>query len=99
MLNDDHSPLQQLDITDGCPVHIHVGRPRESPQQRAENEHQQANEFPDLSRYFVPLFGVILGLVWLGLLSYPHIFTFITKLCLFLLSIGYFLLAYLNSFA
>ena len=99
VLNSDTSTLQQLDITDGCPVHVHIGRPRESPQQRAENEQQQnANEFLDLSRFFVPLFGVILGIAWVVLLCYPYVFTLITKLFLFFLSIGYVLLTYLTSF-
>ena len=40
----------RVNITDGCPVHIHVGRPRETPQQRVENEQQHASEFLDLSR-------------------------------------------------
>ena len=47
---------------------------RETPQQRAENERRHANEFLDLSRFFVPLFGMILGIVWVGSFCYPSIF-------------------------
>ena len=85
VLNNDTSSLQQLDITDGCPVHVHtsIGRPHESPQQRAENEQRQnANEFLDLSRFFVPLFRVILYIAWVVLLCYSYVFTLITKLFL-----------------
>jgi hypothetical protein len=78
---------------------VHVGRPRETPQQRAENEQQHANKFLDLSRFFVPLFGVILGIAWVGLFCYPSVFTLITKLFLFFLSVGYIFLAYSTSFA
>ena len=49
VLSDESSTLLSLNITDGCPVHVHVGRPRETPQQRAENEQRHANEFLDLS--------------------------------------------------
>ena len=94
VLNDELASLQSLNINDGCPVHVHVGRPRETPQQRAENEQQHANEFLDLSRLFVPLFGVILGIAWVGLFCYPDVFTLVTKLFLFFLSVGYILLAY-----
>ena len=88
VLNDDYATLRSLNITDGCPVHVHVGRPRDTPQQRAENEQRHANEFLDLSRYFVPLFGVIIGIAWVGLFCYPSVFTLITKLFLFFLSVG-----------
>lgn len=99
VLNSDSSTLEQLNIIDGCPVHVHIGRPRATPQQRIENEQQHANEFLDLSRFFVPLFAVILGIAWVALLCYPDIFTFITKLFLLFLSIGFTLLAYLSTFS
>ena len=99
VLNSDSSTLEQLSITDGCPVHVHIGRPRETPQQREENEQQHVNEFLDLSRFFIPLFAVILGIAWVALLCYPDVFTFITKLFLFFLSIGFFLLTYLTTFS
>ena len=98
VLNDESATLLSLNITDGCPIHVHIGRPRETPQQRAENEQRHANEFLDLSRFFVPLFGVILGIAWVGLFCYPSVFTLITKLFLFFLSVGYILLAYSTSF-
>lgn len=76
-------------------MHIHVGRPRPQGQQ----DNQEVNdEFLDLSRLFVPLFGVILGIVWVAMLCYPQVFSLMTKLFLFALSLGYVMLTYVTTF-
>ena len=77
-----------------CTLADHVSHPN---RELSENEQRHAAEFLDLSRYFVPLFGVILGIAWVGVFCYPNIFTLITKLFLFFLSVGYILLAYSTS--
>ena len=72
---------------------VHVGRPRPP-----GTPVQAQPEILDLSRFFVPLFGVILGVVWMCMLAYPYVFTLLTKLFLFLLSIGYVILTYLSTY-
>ena len=97
MLSDDGATLDSLGITDGRAIHVHVGRPRlqgEGPGPGPE----AVSEF-DLSRLFVPLFGIILGLIWASMLMYPAVFNLITKLFLFLLSLGYVLIIYATTFS
>lgn len=94
VITDDSTTLHALNISNGGAMHIHVGRPHPPdtpPQQPA------ASEALDLSRFFVPLFGLILGIVWVCMFLYPNIFTFMTKFFLFLLSLGYVILAYVSN--
>ena len=97
VLNDGSATLDSLGITDGRAVHVHVGRPR--PQGEEPHAGPEAVQELDLSRLFVPLFGVILGLVWVSMLMYPSVFNLITKFFLFLLSLGYVLIAYITTFS
>lgn len=85
-----------LGITDGRAVHIHIGMPR--PPGEVPPVGQDVDQDLDLSRLFVPLFGVILGLVWVCLLMYPYVFNLMTKLFLFLLSLAYVVLSYVTNF-
>ena len=97
VLNDSNATLDSLEITDGRAVHVHVGRPR----LQGEDPHAgpEAVQELDLSRLFVPLFGVILGLVWVSMLMYPNVFNLVTKFFLFLLSLGYVLITYVTTFS
>lgn len=94
MLSEDSTTVRDLDIEEGGAMHVHVGRPRPpgTPAEPAEPE------MLDLSRFFIPLFGVILGITWVVMLSYPHLFTLLTKLFLFVLSLGYVLLTYVSTY-
>ncbi len=94
VLADDLLSLEQLGIGDNGALHVHVGRPRP----RDGTGEQGEEDFLDLSRLFVPLFGVVLGVVWVCLLMYPYVFTFVTKLMLFCLSLGYVYLAYICNY-
>ncbi len=93
VLEDDQLSLEQMGIGDNGVLHVHIGRPR--PQ--GANGGQAEEDVLDLSRLFVPLFGVLLGIVWVALLTYPYVFTFITKLMLFFLFLGYVFLAYVTT--
>ena len=95
VLSDDSTTLAHLDIGNGGAMHVHVGRPRPPGHAPDANAVPDA---PDLSRFFVPLFGVILGVVWMVMLLYPEVFTFLSKLFLFLLSVAYVILTYLTTF-
>lgn len=96
MLGDDNASIQSLGITNGRAVHVHIGRPR--PPEEPPNDAQEPAQELDLSGFFVPLFGVILGIVWVSMLCYPHFFSFMTKCFLFLLSLGYVMLTYVTTF-
>lgn len=94
VLSDDNSTLRGLGIGDGGAMHVLVGRPHPpgTPPEPPEPE------MPDLSRFFVPLFGVILAIVWGVMLLYPEVFTLLSKLFLFLLSLGYVVLTYVSTY-
>lgn len=94
LLSEDSATLQDLGIGDGGAMHVHVGRPRPpgTPPQPPEPE------MPDLSQFFIPLFGIILAVVWGAMLMYPYVFTLLSKLFLFLLSIGYVILTYVSTY-
>ena len=91
-MDDDTQTLEELEIRHNCAVHVHIGRPRPQgvPEERGEEE------VLDLSRLFIPLFGVILGICWVSLLLYPQVFSLMTKGFLFVLSLGYVYLAYVS---
>ena len=97
VLQEDNATLTSLGINDGYSIHVHVGLPR--PPGEVPLREEDADQDLDLSRLFVPLFGVILGLVWVTLLMYPYVFNFITKFFLFLLSLAYVVLSYVTNFS
>ena len=72
-------------------MHVHVGRPRppDAPQAPADGA-----EVLQPSRLLVPLFGVMLGVVWVCMFVYPHVFTFTSTVFLFVLSLGYAVFTY-----
>ena len=76
-------------------LHVHIGRPR--PTGVAEN--QQEVEMLDISKLFIPLFGLILAIVWVMLLLYPYVFSTLTKVFLYVLSLGYVYLTYMSMYA
>lgn len=94
VIEDDNATLSQLSIGSGGAMHVHVGRPRPP----GMPPQPQEPESLDLSSYFVPLFGVILAVVWVVMLLYPYVFTFISKLFLFALSLGYVILSYVSTY-
>ncbi len=98
VLTEDSAPLISLGIADGHAVHVHVGVPRPLGEVPTGEQDVIVDQDLDLSRLFVPLFGVILGLVWVTLLMYPYVFNFLTKLFLFLLSLAYVMLSYVTNF-
>lgn len=95
VLSEDTLTLEQLEIGDQCALHVHIGRPR--PTGVAEN--QQEMEMLDLSKLFIPLFGLILAIVWVLLLIYPYVFSTLTKIFLYILSLGYVYLTYMSVYA
>ena len=93
-LQDVTQTLQQLGIADNTALHVHVGQPQ-VPRPPQEVGPDQVDF--DLSRLFLPLLGLVLGVVWVLLLSFPHVFSTLTKLLLFALSLGYVFLAYSST--
>lgn len=79
---DDTVTLQECGVTNNSALHVHISEPRTRPS-------ETQNEDLDLSRMFVPLLGVILGLCWAALVYKPVLFTFFTKCLLYLLSLGW----------
>ena len=57
-------------------IHVHIGRPQPT---EAHEENQQEIEMLDLSKLFIPLFGLILAIVWVFLLTYPYVFSTLTN--------------------
>ena len=87
MYEDDTITLQQCGVTDNSALHVHVTEPRTSPV-------DAQNEELDLSRMFVPLLGVILGLCWSALIYRPVLFTFFAKCLLYFLSLVWVVITY-----
>ena len=76
----DSITLQECGVTDNSALHVHISEPHTNPA-------DVQNEELDLSRMFVPLLGVILGLCWAALIYRPVLFTFFAKCLLYLLSL------------
>lgn len=95
ILSNDTQTLQELEITNNSALHVHIGTPR--PQGAAENHQEQ--DVLDISGLFVPLFGTILAATWVAMFCFPHIFSLMTKLFLFALSLGYVVLSYVTVVA
>ena len=90
----DETNVGSLGIAEGGAIHIHIGRPRP---QGAPPTNVAPMQQLDLSQYFLPLLGLILGVVWMVMLMYPYVFTFFTKVFLFGLSFGYVVLTYFST--
>ena len=82
--------LQQLGVTNNSATHIHMSQPhtQTAEQEPAANQTDE-NEILDLSNLFVPLFGVILGIVWVCFFMWPNVFSLITKLSLAICSLSW----------
>ena len=92
--------LQQLGVTNNSAIHVHISQPRtQTAEQEPAANQTDENEILDLSNLFVPLFGVILGIVWVCFFMWPNVFSLITKISLFALSLGYVVLTYVTSFS
>ena len=76
-------------------IHFHIGRPQPT---EAHEENRQEIEMLDLSKFFIPLFGLILAIVWVFLLIYPYVFSTLTKIFLYVLSLGYVYLTYISMY-
>lgn len=82
MYENDTVTLRECGVTDNSALHVHISEPRTNPV-------DAQNEELDLSRMFVPLLGVILGLCWAALIYRPVFFTTFAKCLLYLLSLGW----------
>ena len=59
MLSEDTLTLEQLEMGNQGVIHIHIGRSQPT---EAHEENQQEIEMLDLSKLFIPLFGLILAI-------------------------------------
>ena len=84
---DDTITLQECGVTDNSALHVHISEPRTSPTDAQNAE-------LDLSRLFVPLLGVILGLCWITMIYRPVLFTFFAKCLLYFLSLVWVVIAF-----
>lgn len=85
--------LRDLNVTNNTAIHVHITGPQTQTTQ-GDTDQGNTTETLDLSNFFAPLFGVMLGLVWCCFLLWPHVFSLLTKISLFFLSLGYVVLAY-----
>ncbi len=78
--------LLDIGIRNNSSLHVHIGRT-----EGTHNHQQPAPEEPslDLSIFFLPLLGLLLGVVWTSFLLWPYVFSLPTKLMLFVLSVSY----------
>ena len=98
VIEDVSTTLQQLGVTNNSAIHVHISQPRPQAAEQEPANQTDENEILDLSNLFVPLFGVILGIVWVSFFMWPNVFSLLTKLSLFALSLGYVVLTYATSF-
>ena len=95
MLADLTATLEECGLQDHSAVHVHIGQIRQQGNQTGDEAVEQAaGQMLDLSWLFVPLFGLMLSVVWACFLLWPGVFSLLTKLSLFVLSLGYVLLVY-----
>ena len=97
MIEDDDTMLEQLGVVNNSAIHVHISQSRLPAGEQEEADQQEDNEILDLSNLFVPLFGVILGIVWVCFFVWPHVFSLMTKFALFGLSVGYVVLTYVTT--
>ena len=95
VLSEDTLTLEQLEMGNQGAIHVHLGRPQPT---EAHEENRQEIEMLDLSKFFIPLFGLILAIVWVSLLTYPYVFSTLTKIFLYVLSLGYVYLTYISMY-
>lgn len=95
VLSEDTLTLEQLEMGNQGAIHVHVGRPQPT---ETHEENRQEIEMLDLSKLFIPLFGLILAIVWVLLLIYPYVFSTLTKIFLYGLSLGYVYLTYISIY-
>ena len=94
VIEDVSTTLQQLGVTNNSAIHVQISQPRPQAAEQEPANQTDENEILDLSNLFVPLFGVILGIVWVSFFMWPNVFSLLTKLSLFALSLGYVVLTY-----
>ena len=88
VISDMNTTLSENNIRDNSSIHVHIGQQSQTTQDR--NPDQIENEgLLDLSFLFVPLFGLMLGIIWISFMIWPSVFSLLTKVMLFILSLGY----------
>ena len=78
-LRNDNSTLQACNIMDNSVVHCLITQPQQQPAQAAN---QQEDGFFDIGHLMVPLFGVLLGIVWYFRFMYRQFFNVTSTLTL-----------------
>lgn len=97
VLDNDTQTLQDLEIGSNHAIHVHIGRSRPHDTEGTQNfGPQPPGEMLDLSQLFLPLFGLIVAICWVCMFCFPNVFTLLTKILLFILSIVYMFLAYVT---
>lgn len=97
VISDMNTTLSENNIRDNSSIHVHIGQHSQTTQDR--NPDQIENEgLLDLSFLFVPLFGLMLGIIWISFMIWPSVFSLLTKVMLFMLSLGYVYLVFNMQF-
>lgn len=87
LLTNNEESLIELGIQENTSLHVHLSSTR-----RTEETNLQ---YPlDLSGFLVPIVSLMFGICWICLFMLPHMFTFSTKLMLFVLSLGFVFFVY-----
>ena len=95
VLDNDNHTLQELGVGADHAIHIHIGRPRPLGDQQTQNiGPQPPGQMLDLSQLLLPLFGLIIAVCWVCMFCFPHVFTLLTKVLLFVLSLVYVFMTY-----
>lgn len=98
VLDNDNQTLQDLDIGSNHAIHVHIGRPRPPGTEGGQNFGlHPPSDMLDISRWFFPLLGLILSICWVGMFCFPHVFSLLSKVLLFILSLGYVFMAYVST--
>jgi hypothetical protein len=98
VLENDAQTLQELGVGAHHAIHIHIGRPR--PLNGQDNQNigpQPPGQMLDISQLFLPLFGLIIAICWVSMFCFPYVFTLVTKILLFVLSLVYVFLTYIMT--
>jgi hypothetical protein len=94
VLDADAQTLQDLNIGPNHAIHIHIGRPRPRGGEGTPVGPQPPGQMLDLSQLFLPLFGLILAICWVSMFTFPDVFSLLTKVLLFVLSLVYVFMTY-----
>jgi hypothetical protein len=98
VLDNDNQTLHDLEIGPHHAIHVHIGRPRPIESEGAQDfGPQQPGGMLDLSHLFLPLFGLILAICWVCMFCFPDIFSLLTKVLLFILSLVYVFMVYVST--